>query len=85
MPGEQSETALRRAGCHLRLRHRQAECLGGLEVDDRFDFCDLLNWEVGWLVAFENAGGIGGKPKSNRRRNYSPRVRWARAGCLGCG
>jgi hypothetical protein len=36
----------------------KAERLGGLEVDDQIDFCDLLHREVGRLVAFENAPSI---------------------------
>ena len=34
-----------------RLRDRQAERLGGLEVDDQLDFGRLLDWQVGWLGA----------------------------------
>src|SRR6516162_10261610 len=41
-----------------RFRDGEAERLGGLQVDDHLDFCDLLHGEVGRLVAFENAPGI---------------------------
>src|SRR6516164_7059651 len=36
----------------------EAEGVGGLEVDDQLNFCELLYWEVGRLVAFQNASGI---------------------------
>ena len=42
-------------GGQQRFRDGEAEGPGGLEVDDQIDFCDLLNGEIGWLVAFENA------------------------------
>ena len=41
-----------------RFRDRKAEGLGGFEIDDQLDFCDLLHGEVCRLVAFENAPGI---------------------------
>src|SRR6516225_11730137 len=41
-----------------RFRDGDAERLGGLEVDDEFDFRDLLHGEVGRLVAFQNAPSI---------------------------
>src|SRR6516162_7848472 len=41
-----------------RFRDGEAEGFGGLEVDDQINFRDLLHWEVGGLVAFENAPSI---------------------------
>src|SRR5690348_3003188 len=41
-------------------RHRngEAERLRGLEVDDELDFRGLLNRQVGWLFALEDAAGV---------------------------
>ena len=39
-------------------REGEAERLGGLHVDDQFDFRDLLDRQVGRLVAFENPAGV---------------------------
>src|SRR3974390_3302920 len=39
-------------------REREAEPPGGLEVDDQFDLCGLLNRQVGGSLAFENAPGV---------------------------
>src|SRR5436190_11083761 len=41
-----------------RQRDREAERLGGLEVDYQLDFRCLLHWQVGWLLALENTTGI---------------------------
>src|SRR6516162_609281 len=41
-----------------RLRDGDAKRLGGLEVDDEFEFRRLLHGEVGRLFAFENAADI---------------------------
>src|SRR6516162_4389671 len=38
--------------------HRDAERLGGLEIDEQFDFCGLLDWQVRRLLALKNAAGI---------------------------
>jgi len=43
------------SGGQQRFRDGKAERLGGLEVDDEFDFYHLLHREVGRLVAFEDA------------------------------
>ena len=39
-------------------RDGEAERLGGLEIDDQFDFRGLLDRQVGGLLAFENAPGV---------------------------
>ena len=41
-----------------RFRDGEAERLGGLEVDDQLEFCDLLHRQIGRFLAFENAPGI---------------------------
>jgi hypothetical protein len=38
-----------------RRRDRQAERLGGLEVDDQLELCRLLYGEIGRLCTFEDA------------------------------
>ena len=45
-------------GRQQRFRDGEAERLGGLEVDDQFDFHHLLHRQIGWFLAFENAPGI---------------------------
>jgi len=45
-------------GRQQRFRDGEAERLGGLEVDDEFEFRGLLDREIGWFLAFENAAGI---------------------------
>ncbi len=37
-----------------RLRDREAERLGGLEVDDELEFAWLLDGKIGWLCASED-------------------------------
>ena len=44
-------------GRQQRFRDGDTEGLGGLEVDDQINFRDLLHWEIGRLVAFDNAPG----------------------------
>ena len=39
-------------------RDREAECLGGLEVDHELELAGLHDQEVGGLFALKNAGGI---------------------------
>src|SRR5262249_13670919 len=41
-----------------RRRHVEAECLGGLKIDEQLDFCGLLDRQVGRLLALENASGV---------------------------
>src|SRR6516165_273487 len=45
-------------GGQQRFRDGEAERLGGLEVDEEFDFGGLLNRQVGRLLAFENSAGV---------------------------
>src|SRR5215471_15359469 len=42
-------------------RHGDAERLRGLEIDDQLEFCDLLDRQVGRLLAFENPPGVDAK------------------------
>ena len=49
-------------GCDLqRQRDSQAERLGSLHIDYELDFCGLIDRQIGWLLAVENAGGIDAK------------------------
>src|SRR5258706_14710640 len=41
-----------------RWRNFDAECLGSVQIDEELDLGDLLNWQVGRLVAFQNSAGI---------------------------
>jgi hypothetical protein len=41
-----------------RQREGEAERLGGLEIDNEFDFCKQLDRQVGGLLPVENAPGI---------------------------
>src|SRR4051794_8430053 len=36
----------------------ETERLGGFEVDDEVDFCDLLYWQISWLLAVEDSAGV---------------------------
>ena len=55
-----------------RLWDIQPERLGGLQVDDHLDFRDLLDRQVGGLVALENAAGVDPQP-DDRNRQYCHR------------
>jgi hypothetical protein len=41
-----------------RQRNGQSECPGDLEVENEFDFRDLLDRQVGWLRALEYSAGV---------------------------
>ena len=41
-------------------RDGQSEALGGLEIDDQFEFSRPKNRHLGGLFAFENATGMSG-------------------------
>src|ERR1700738_3349499 len=38
-----------------RLRHGEAECLGGFEINRRLEFSWRLHRKIGWFFAFEDA------------------------------
>src|SRR5262249_3099924 len=38
--------------------HVDTKCLGGLDIDDEFEFCGLLDRQVGGLFALENPTGV---------------------------
>ena len=42
-------------------RDGKAERLGGLEIDDEFEFARLHDRQIGWFFALENACGIDAK------------------------
>src|SRR5262245_55480503 len=35
-----------------------AQTLGGLQIDDQFEFRRQRDWQVGWLLALENPAGV---------------------------
>ena len=41
--------------------HLDAECPGGLEVDDQFELGGSLHRQVGWLLALEDAVDVAGR------------------------
>ena len=49
-----------------------AECLGGLQVDDEFDFGCLLHRQVARLLAFENRGRYIGLIPARPVRKFAP-------------
>jgi len=46
-------------GGEQRFRDRKAERLRCFEVDDQFNFYDLLDRQIRWLLTFENTSGYG--------------------------
>src|SRR5262249_48298773 len=52
---------------------RQAERLGGLEVDDQLELGRLLDWEIGRLRTLANPGDIGGSTHCDRRYVWTER------------
>src|SRR5215470_11024175 len=42
------------SGDEQSLRHRDAERLRSLEINHQVEFRRLLDWEIGWLSAFQN-------------------------------
>src|ERR1035441_5125029 len=50
----------------------QPERLGGLQIDDQFDFGNLLDRQVGGLLTLENANGIVAG-QAGRGRTWPPR------------
>src|SRR5262245_61534760 len=51
-----------------RLRHSNAECLGGLDVDIQLDLGGLLDRQVSRLIAFQNPAGVdAGRTKRVRK------------------
>jgi hypothetical protein len=41
-----------------RRRHLEAKRLGGVEIDNHFEFDRPTDRQIGWLLAFENSPGI---------------------------
>src|SRR5215467_6738735 len=39
-------------------RNFDAQPLGGLQIDDQFEFRRQRDWQVGWLLALENPPGV---------------------------
>ena len=40
-------------------RYRQADLLGGLQIDDELELDRLLHWKISWLGTFQNLVHIG--------------------------
>jgi hypothetical protein len=64
-----------------RERDGEAERLGGLEVENQFEFCGLLNGQVGRLLALENAADV--DSNSLKRATRATTAQKARAGLEG--
>jgi hypothetical protein len=70
-------------------RYRDAERLGGFEVDDHLDFCDLLDRQISRLIALEDpaahlidrrqriADSQGGELFDPAREEWIRKNRWA--------
>src|SRR5262245_19897122 len=50
-----------------RLRDREAECLGRLEIDDQLELRGLLDWKICGLGAFEDLVDVDGDLTEQRR------------------
>jgi hypothetical protein len=63
-----------------RRRHGEAKRLCGLEIDDELEFGGCLHGKLAWLLTFQNAVGVFGRPPkiineivSVRQETASPR------------
>ena len=45
-----------------RLRNAQTESFSGPQIDDEFEVCRLLDWQLARLGALEDPGDIPGRP-----------------------
>ena len=46
-------------------RNGNSECIGGSEIDDKLEFCRLLDGKFTWLLAFENPVNVHGRPATD--------------------
>src|SRR5262249_2537123 len=56
-----------------RCRHRDPQCLGGLEVEDQLELHRLLHGQVAWLGPFEDLIDIGGGASGHVRPAWAIR------------